>query len=57
MERRRGSRGPSTANPLLASAGLDRLTHRAHMIVTTGTSFRAHASTQPQEKVPIDTTP
>jgi len=28
--------------PLLASAGLDRLTHRAHVVVViTGTSFRA----------------
>jgi hypothetical protein len=26
--------------PLLASAGLDRLTHRAHVVVITGTSFR-----------------
>lgn len=29
-------------DPLLASAGLDRLTHRAHIIVITGASFRAH---------------
>jgi len=29
-------------NPLLASAGLDRLSHRADVVVITGTSFRAH---------------
>ena len=29
------------ADPLLASAGLDRLSHRAHVIVITGTSYRA----------------
>ncbi len=44
-------------SPLLASAGLDRLTHRAHMIVITGTSFRARGSTQPETEVPIDSTP
>ena len=31
-------------DPLLASAGLDRLTHRAHIVVITGASFRAQAS-------------
>ena len=30
--------------PLLASAGLDRLTHKAHVVVVTGSSFRAHQS-------------
>jgi DNA replication protein DnaC len=30
--------------PLLAAAGLDRLTHRAQAIVVTGTSFRAQGS-------------
>jgi DNA replication protein DnaC len=30
--------------PLLASAGLDRLTHQAQLVVITGTSFRAHSS-------------
>ena len=30
-----------------ASAGLDRLTHKAHMIVITGTSFRAHGTQDP----------
>ena len=29
-------------NSLLASAGLDRLTHRAHIVIITGRSFRAH---------------
>jgi hypothetical protein len=28
----------------LASAGLDRLTHKAHVVVITGASFRAHRS-------------
>ena len=28
-------------NPLLASAGLDRLAHHAESVVITGTSFRA----------------
>ncbi len=29
-------------NPLLASAGLDRLAHHAETVVITGSSFRAH---------------
>jgi DNA replication protein DnaC len=29
------------ADPLLASAGLDRLSHRAHVIIMTGSSYRA----------------
>ncbi len=29
------------ADPLLASAGLDRLSHRAHVLVITGSSYRA----------------
>lgn len=36
---------------LLASAGLDRLTHRAQVVVITGTSFRAHGHS---EEAPID---
>ena len=44
-------------SPLLASAGLDRLTHRAHMIVITGTSFRAHGAPQPEKEVAIESTP
>jgi DNA replication protein DnaC len=30
-------------NPILASAGLDRLFHNAHAIIITGESFRARA--------------
>jgi DNA replication protein DnaC len=44
-------------SPLLASAGLDRLTHRAHMIVITGTSFRAREGTQSLKEVSIEPTP
>ncbi len=33
-------------NPLLASAGLDRLAHHAETLVITGTSFRARGGTQ-----------
>ena len=29
------------ADPLLASAGLDRLSHRAHALLITGSSYRA----------------
>ena len=38
-------------NPLLASAGLDRLTHGAHVIVITGASFRAHGTLPAGEEV------
>lgn len=41
-------------NPLLASAGLDRLTHQAHVVVITGSSFRAHGPHAPHEEVPIE---
>ncbi len=44
-------------SPLLASAGLDRLTHRAHMIVITGTSFRAREGKEPEKEVSIESTP
>jgi len=37
--------------PLLASAGLDRLTHQAHLIVITGASFRAHGPRSPRKEV------
>jgi DNA replication protein DnaC len=37
-------------NPLLASAGLDRLTHKAHTVVITGTSFRVHGPDTSQEE-------
>lgn len=45
--------------PLLASAGLDRLTHQAHVVIITGRSYRAHGETRAtaSEEVPIDTTP
>ena len=39
--------------PLLAAAGLDRLTHQAQVLVITGTSFRAHRS---KEVAPIAST-
>ena len=39
--------------PLLASAGLDRLTHQAQAVVINGTSFRAHG---PREEVTIGST-
>jgi len=40
-------------DPLLASAGLDRLTHRAHIVVITGSSFRTHRTRQSQKEVHI----
>jgi DNA replication protein DnaC len=40
--------------PLLAAAGLDRLTHQAQVVVMTGTSFRAHG---PKKEVAIESTP
>ena len=43
-------------SPLLASAGLDRLAHRAHTVVITGSSFRAHGTQDPQKEVPIEST-
>jgi DNA replication protein DnaC len=36
--------------PLLASAGLDRLTHKAHVVVITGASFRAHGPGYPRKE-------
>jgi len=39
--------------PLLAAAGLDRLTHQAQIVVITGTSFRAHG---PRKEVAIEST-
>ena len=41
-------------SPLLASAGLDRLVHRAHMVVITGTSFRAHGTHDPGKEVAVE---
>jgi DNA replication protein DnaC len=43
-------------SPLLASAGLDRLTHRAQMIVITGSSFRAHGTQDSGKEVPTEST-
>jgi DNA replication protein DnaC len=40
--------------PLLAAAGLDRLTHQAQVVVITGTSFRAHG---PKKEVATGSTP
>jgi DNA replication protein DnaC len=37
-------------SPLLASAGLDRLTHQAHMVVITGASFRAQGPCDPEDQ-------
>jgi len=39
--------------PLLAAAGLDRLTHRAQIVVITGKSFRARG---PNQEVAIEPT-
>jgi len=41
------------ADPLLASAGLDRLTHRADVILITGASYRAQRPSPMQKEVPI----
>jgi len=41
---------------LLASAGLDRLTHRAEMVIITGSSYRAHGPRALEMEVPIATT-
>jgi DNA replication protein DnaC len=40
--------------PLLASAGLDRLTDRAHVVVITGASFRAQRPRGAEEEVHIE---
>lgn len=40
-------------DPLLASAGLDRLAHRATVVVITGTSFRAQGRKKLEEEVII----
>lgn len=41
-------------DPLLASAGLDRLTHRADVVLITGASYRAQRPARMEEEVPID---
>ncbi|MFN2149662.1 MAG: ATP-binding protein, partial [Anaerolineales bacterium] len=38
-------------DPLLASAGLDRLNHSAHVVVITGASFRAQRAITPLKEV------
>ena len=43
-------------NPLLASAGLDRLSHRAHVVVITGASFRAHGPRCSEKEMLIEST-
>jgi len=40
-------------DPLLASAGLDRLTHRADVILITGASYRAQRPRRLEQEVPI----
>ena len=42
-------------NPLLASAGLDRLLHHAESLIITGSSFRAQGRRRLEEEVPIET--
>jgi DNA replication protein DnaC len=41
-------------DPLLASAGLDRLNHSAAVVVITGTSFRTQRSPRLEKEVPIE---
>lgn len=43
-------------DPLLASAGLDRLAHRAEVLVITGTSFRAQGRRRLEQEVHIEPT-
>lgn len=44
------------ADPLLASAGLDRLAHKAHVLIITGASYRTHGREQLKE-VTLTSTP
>lgn len=41
-------------DPLLASAGLDRLTHRADVVLITGPSYRAQRPARPEQEEPTD---
>ena len=43
-------------DPLLASAGLDRLAHRAEVLVITGTSYRAQGQQRLEQEVPREPT-
>lgn len=43
-------------DPLLASAGLDRLAHKAHVVVITGVSYRAQGRRRIDEEVHIEST-
>ena len=45
------------ADPLLASAGLDRLAHNAHVLIITGSSFRARGRQQLEQEVILSATP
>lgn len=44
-------------DPLLASAGLDRLAHRAEVVVITGSSYRAQGRQRLQQEVNLEPTP
>ena len=44
------------SDPLVASAGLDRLTHKAHLVVITDASFRAHGPRSPRKDVLTEST-
>ena len=43
------------ADPLLASAGIDRLAHNAHVLIITGPSFRARGRQQLEQEVMLPT--
>jgi len=44
-------------DPLLASAGLDRLAHRAEVLVITGSSYRAQGRQRLEQEVNLQPTP
>lgn len=44
------------ADPLLASAGLDRLAHNAYVLIITGSSYRAHGREELVKEVTLATT-
>jgi DNA replication protein DnaC len=43
-------------DPLLASAGLDRLAHRAEVLIFTGVSYRAQGRQRLEQEVPREPT-